>query len=189
LNVSVGNHPIYTKTRCFEPFPFPTSTEPQRERIRFLGEQLDAHRKRRQEAYPNLTMTEMYNVLEELRSGETLSPASQAIHDRGLVSVLRELHDELDQAVAEAYGWPAEISTEEILFRLVELNAARAAEERSGLIRWIRPEFQKSAETQTGLGVEMARLVGTDGMRRLAHLRTAVSCGTHSEAVQRRSQP
>jgi hypothetical protein len=39
--------------------------------------------------------------------------------------------------------------------RLVELNAARAAEERSGLIRWIRPEFQESAETQTGLGVEM----------------------------------
>ena len=97
-----GNDPRYNKTRCFEPFPFPESSEPQRERIRFLGEQLDAHRKRRQETHPLLTMTEMYNVLEELRSGETLSAASQTIHDHGLISVLRDLHDDLDRAVAEA---------------------------------------------------------------------------------------
>jgi hypothetical protein len=46
-----GNDPRYNKTRCFEPFPFPDASEPQRERIRFLGDQLDAHRKHRQEAY------------------------------------------------------------------------------------------------------------------------------------------
>ena len=149
------NDPRYTKSRCFEPFPFPDASEPQRERIRFLAEQLDAHRKRRQEAHPNLTMTEMYNVLEELRAGQPLGPVSQTIHDHGLVSVLRELHDDLDRAVAEAYGWPADLPAEDILFRLVELNAARAAEERSGLVRWLRPEFQKTSATQAGLGVEM----------------------------------
>jgi hypothetical protein len=146
---------VYVKTRCFEPFPFPDASEPQRERIRFLGEQIDAHRKRRQEAHPSLTMTEMYNVLEELRTGEALSAASQLIHDRGLVSVLRDLHDDLDCAVSEAYGWQPDLSTEDILFRLVELNIARAAEERRGLVRWLRPEFQQTTATQEGLGVEM----------------------------------
>jgi hypothetical protein len=150
-----GNDPRYNKTRCFEPFPFPDASEPQRERIRFLGEQLDAHRKRRQEAYLNLTLTEMYNVVEELRAGEPLSAESQIIHERGLISVLRDLHDDIDRAVAEAYGWPSNLSNEDILFRLVELNAARAAEERAGLIRWLRPEFQKTGAAQAGLGVEM----------------------------------
>ena len=150
-----GNDPRYNKTRCFEPFPFPDASEPQRERIRFLGEQLDAHRKRCQEAHPNLTLTEMYNVLGELRAGQPIGAASQMIHDHGLISVLRDLHDDLDRAVSEAYGWSPELSTEDILFRLVELNAARAAEERSGLVRWLRPEFQQTTATQAGLGVEM----------------------------------
>jgi hypothetical protein len=150
-----GNDPRYNKTRCFEPFPFPDAPEPQRERIQFLGEQLDAYRKRRQEAHPNLTITEMYNVLEELRASQTLSAASLMIHDHGLVSVLRDLHDDLDRAVAEAYGWPSDLPTEDILFRLVALNAARAAEERSGLVRWLRPEFQETTATQVALGVEM----------------------------------
>jgi hypothetical protein len=150
-----GNDPVYVKTTCFESFPFPDAPDLLRERIRFLGEQLDAHRKRQQELHPDLTITEMYNVLEELRAGQPLSAASQIIHDRGLVSVLRDLHDDLDRAVAEAYGWPPDLATEDILFRLVELNAARAAEERAGLIRWLRPDFQAMGATQAGLGVEM----------------------------------
>jgi hypothetical protein len=149
------DRPVWVKTTCFEPFPFPNASEPQRERIRSLGEQLDAHRKRRQEAHPGLTLTEMYNVLEELRAGQPLGAASQTIHDQGLISVLRDLHDDLDRAVAEAYGWSPELSAEDSLFRLVELNAARAAEERSGLVRWLRPEFQRTTATQAGLGVEM----------------------------------
>jgi hypothetical protein len=97
----------------------------------------------------------MYNVLAELRSGEALRPASQVIHDRGLVSVLRDIHDQLDATVAEAYGWPADLTEEDILFRLVDLNAARSTEERSGLIRWLRPEFQRTTATQGGLDVEI----------------------------------
>ena len=153
--LGVGNDPVYVKTICFEPFPFPDASEPLRERIRFLGEQLDAHRKRRQETHPNLTLTEMYNVLEELRNGQSLDASGQRIHDQGLVSVLRDLHDDLDRAVAEAYGWPNDLTAEDILFRLVELNGTRAAEERSGLVRWLRPEFQKTAAVQTGLDVEI----------------------------------
>lgn len=64
-----------------------------------------AHRQRQQSLHADLTMTGMYNVLDKLRSGEVLSPADKAIHEKGLVSVLKQIHDELDIAVLEAYGW------------------------------------------------------------------------------------
>jgi hypothetical protein len=103
--LGVGNDPRYNKTRCFEPFSFPAATDAQQARIRDLGEQLDAHRKRCQAAHPDLTLTGMYNVLEKLRAGETLTGKERTIHEHGLVSVVRQLHDELDAAVLEAYGW------------------------------------------------------------------------------------
>jgi hypothetical protein len=93
-------------------------------------------------AHPGLTITGMYNVLEKLRSGEPLTAKEKTIHDDGLVSVLKKIHDDLDAAVFDAYGWPATLSDDEILERLVALNHERAAEEKRGLIRWLRPEFQ-----------------------------------------------
>jgi hypothetical protein len=42
----------------------------------------------------------------------------------------------------EAYGWPTDLTDEQILERLVALNAERAEEEKRGLVRWLRPEFQ-----------------------------------------------
>lgn len=39
---------------------------------------------------------------------------------------LDALHADLDAAVAAAYGWPADITTEEALARLLALNATRA---------------------------------------------------------------
>jgi hypothetical protein len=38
-------------------------------------------------------------------------------------------HKKLDAAVAAAYGWPADLSDEQILERLLALNLQRAAEE------------------------------------------------------------
>jgi hypothetical protein len=38
-------------------------------------------------------------------------------------------HKKLDQAVAAAYGWPADLTDEQILERLLKLNLERAAEE------------------------------------------------------------
>ena len=49
--------------------------------------------------------------------------------------------------MCEAYGWPANLTDEEILERLVALNAERAAEEARGLVRWLRPEFQQQHGT------------------------------------------
>src|SRR5690606_17424967 len=109
-NLGVGNDPVYVKTRCFETFPFPEATEEQQDRIRTIAESLDAHRARQLDQHEKLTMTGMYNVLQKLRSGEPLTAAEKKIHEQGLVAVLRDLHDDLDAAVAEAYGWPVDLT-------------------------------------------------------------------------------
>jgi hypothetical protein len=67
----------------------------------------------------------------------------ESVKDRGLVLILRELHDKIDALVAEAYGWPRDLADDEILARLVALNAERAAEEKRGVVRWLRPEYQR----------------------------------------------
>jgi hypothetical protein len=91
-------------------------------------------------------MTDMYNVLEKLRSSEPLTEKEQIINKQGLVSTLRQIHDDLDGAVFDAYGWSTSLTDEEILERLVTLNAERAAKEQRGIIHWLRPEYQKREE-------------------------------------------
>ena len=108
-HLGVGNDPVYVKTACFEKFPFPAASDAQQTRIRALAD--------------------IYNVLAKLRAGEPLTAKDKTVHEQGLVSVLRELHDELNVAVFDAYGWPPSLTDEEILARLVALNAERAAEE------------------------------------------------------------
>lgn len=155
---TLEDRPRYNKSVCFDPYPFPTPSPAQAARIRALGEALDAHRKRQQALHPGLTITGMYNVLENLRAGGPLTLKEKVIHEQGLVSVLKQIHDDLDAAVFEAYGWPATLTDEEILERLVALNAERAEEEKRGLIRWLRPEFQNhagaKAAVQESIGVE-----------------------------------
>lgn len=162
--LGVGNDPRYNKSRCFDTFPFPDATPEQQAQIRTLAKRLDTHRKRQQAQHPELTLTGMYNVLEKLRTGEPLNAKDKTIHEQGLVSLLRELHDELDRAVFAAYGWDdlaAQLvgkpgattprpdkpeaqaeAEEELLCRLVALNSERTAEEARGHIRWLRPEYQ-----------------------------------------------
>lgn len=162
--LGVGNDSVYVKTKCFETYPFPAVTPGQEQAIRDTAEKIDAHRKRQQGQHPNLGLTDIYNVLEKLRSGEALTAKDKSINEQGLVSVLRELHDQLDRAVFSAYGWedlgdelvglpgattPLPTKSEaqaraegELLTRLVDLNTQRAGEEASGQIRWLRPDFQ-----------------------------------------------
>jgi hypothetical protein len=178
----LGPTPVYVKVKSFDPFPFPECTVEQKEKIRALGEQLDAHRKRQQALHPTLTMTDMYNVLEKLRAAEPLSDKDKRIHEDGLVSVLKQLHDELDAAVAVAYGWPANLSDEEILARLVALNAERAAEEKRGLVRWLRPEYQNPAGTSQS-GFEMGA-VATETVAKQEKQAWPKSLAEQARAVQ-----
>ena len=147
---ALEDRPRYQHQRTFNPFPFPACADDQVARIRDLGEALDAHRKSQQALHPDLTLTNMYNVLAKLRSGEALTAKEKVTHEHGLCSVLKQIHDDLDAAVFDAYGWPASLTDEEILERLVALNRERAEEERRGLVRWLRPEFQNPSGVQTG---------------------------------------
>lgn len=194
-----GNDPRYHNGNCFEKFPFPAATEAQAARIRDLGERLDAHRKARQAAHPDLTLTGMYNVLEKLRAGEPLSDKERIIHDHGLVSILREIHDALDIAVLDAYGWPHDIDDEGLLERLVALNQERAAEEKRGLIRWLRPEYQRplagepTAEVLPlpGMDIDKAPSVETAAApwpkalsERIAAVRSVLEAGRDASGVE-----
>jgi hypothetical protein len=143
---TLEDRPVYQKSICFDKFPFPNPTPVQKQEIRELGEKLDAHRKRVQAQYPDVTITGIYNLLEKLRAGQPFTDKDREYNDKALVSTLKQIHDELDAAVLDAYRWSHDISDEEILERLVALNAERAEEERNGLIRWLRPEYQAPDE-------------------------------------------
>lgn len=223
--LGVGNDPRYSKSTCFDTFPFPTEAtglNPElRHTISHLAEQIDQHRKRvlgllpsnadqpaastplgrelpgadfwafdsmRPPAVPapahpeqtpltdpakqkDLTLTGLYNVLQALREGRALNPKEKQIHSAGLVGVLKELHDELDAAVLQAYGWAdlahSADAKDALLTRLVALNAQRAADEAQGTMYWLRPEFQNpqkplsksklSAQVQQGLEIDFVQ--------------------------------
>ena len=137
------DRPIYTKTDCFDPFPFPDASESHKATLRALGDELDATRKRVLAEHPDLTLTGLYNVLEKLKSREALTAEDEDVKHRGLVLILKELHEQIDRAAFAAYGWPDTLTDEEVLARLVALNAERAEEEARGLVRWLRPDYQR----------------------------------------------
>ena len=153
---TLEDRPRYNKSLCFDPFPFPAFNDTQRAHIRDLGERLDSFRKSQQAQHARLTLTDLYNVLDKVRTGDALSPREQLTHNQGLVSVLRELHDQLDEAVADVYGLPATATNDAILTRLCTLNIQRTAEERAGTVRYLRPEFQNpnATSTQTNLAAD-----------------------------------
>ena len=168
--MGVGNDPVYAKTKTFDPFPFPFSETETAAKLGEWGDRLDSFRKKRLAEHKFLTMTALYNALERLRELEngcdvpTLSAKERDIHEAGLVSVFKNIHDDIDRAVLQAYGWadlgaaligkpgattpslhktPEQENTEEeLLGRLVSLNGERTAEERQGNVRWLRPDYQ-----------------------------------------------
>jgi len=162
-----GNDPVYQHTNTFDPFPFPLGIPAE---IDALGERLDAFRKERLAKHEHLTMTGLYNVLERVRELENgaavdpLTPSERDVYEAGQIAILKELHDDIDRAVFAAYGWDdlaarlvgkpgattpsphksedQEAAEDELLMRLVALNQERAADEKRGIVHWLRPDFQ-----------------------------------------------
>jgi type II restriction/modification system DNA methylase subunit YeeA len=104
--------PRYTPTTTFETFPFPEPTDTQRQTIGLAAAELDRLRNGwlnpeglEPEKLELRTLTNLYN----------LRPAW-----------LEQAHGALDQAVFGAYGWPADVSDDDIPTRLFELNLVRA---------------------------------------------------------------
>jgi hypothetical protein len=63
-------------------------------------------------------------------------------------------------AIFDAYGWPRDLTDEQILERFVALNRDRSEEKKNGLVRWLRPEFQNPAGT--GKPVTQRTFPGTE---------------------------
>ena len=81
--LGVGNDPRYSKSRCFDPFPFPDPVpETLKQELREAAEELDATRKQVLEDHPDLTLTKLYNVLEKVRA--MLAPRTGAAPSTGL---------------------------------------------------------------------------------------------------------
>ncbi len=106
--------PRYTPTSAFETFPWPPAPTPeQRDRIAELSRAIIA---RRQEicAEREIGLTKLYNEVDESAYAD-----------------MKKLHEELDEAVAAAYGWPRSAAHDaaESNRRLLELNLKIAAGE------------------------------------------------------------
>ena len=103
----------YTPTSAFETFPWPSPTAEQREAVADLARRVVA---RRQEICRErqIGLTKLYNQV-----------------DGGAYRDLAQLHRELDEAVAVAYGWPKSAAHDpaESNRRLLELNRKIAAGE------------------------------------------------------------
>ena len=106
-----GNDPRYTPTSCFETFPFPRPTQGQADEVAKWAKHLDNLRSQLLEGDDKLTLTKLYNDLDDLRSHRAYP--------------LLIAHERLDEAVAAAYGWEWPLGDEVILERLLALNLER----------------------------------------------------------------
>ncbi len=141
----VGNDPTYNNVGVFETFPFPANltpdipaalyaSDPRAERIATAAKRLDEVRN------TWLNPPDLIRIEPEVIAGypDRILPkdtlAAAALRERTLTNLynqrpqwLVDAHRDLDAAVAAAYEWPADISEEDALARLLELNLARAA--------------------------------------------------------------
>jgi len=160
--LGVGNDSNYNHAICFNRFPFPGNVTPElKKRIRAAAEALDGVRKQVLSDNPDLTLTALYNVLEALRADVPLSVSERDVHDRGLVSLIRQHHDAIDQAVAQSYGWPIDLTAEDILGRLVTLNRERVIEEEKGRVAWLRPQLQAPGIAETPQTLDLGEIAAS----------------------------
>jgi type II restriction/modification system DNA methylase subunit YeeA len=142
--IGAGNDPTYTPTSTFETFPLPEGLTPN---VMAADYALDRHAvtiaavaARLNEHRENwLNPPDLIVRVPEVVPGylDRLLPRDDAcakqLKQRTLTNLynqrpawLDNLHRELDEAVAAAYGWPADLPDEEILKRLLALNLERA---------------------------------------------------------------
>ncbi|MCY4018160.1 MAG: N-6 DNA methylase [Chloroflexi bacterium] len=133
-----GNDPRYTPTTTFETFPFPWSpgrentSHPAHAAISRAAKQLHEERHAwlnpagmSEKQLKDHTLTNLYNALQVYRGLDDMRVKPDA---GNFAPRLDELHQALDKAVCDAYGWEYAVldDEEEILRRLLALNLARA---------------------------------------------------------------
>ena len=153
----VGNDPRYTIGTCFDTFPFPDGLT---QNLPASGYQSDPRAQAIAEAARELVEArdrwlnppDLVERVPEVVPGypDRIVPqdakAAAILKDRTLTKLynqrgtpegawLDNLHRALDEAVAAAYGWPADLSDDDVLARLLALNLDRArSEEQSKLV-------------------------------------------------------
>jgi type II restriction/modification system DNA methylase subunit YeeA len=143
LGTSLEDRPRYTNSTTFETFPFPDGLTPDLKPDSFSNSHADA-------------ISEAANELNEFRENWLNPPAltkavpevipgypdrilpvddeaAALLKKRTLTDLynkpptwLQNAHRKLDEAVAAAYGWEPDLSDDEILRRLLELNLSRS---------------------------------------------------------------
>lgn len=151
----VGNDATYNPTSCFETFPFPEPTAAQRDAIAAAAKELDTLRSNwlnppewtREEVltFPGSVDGPWARYVTEANAkgiGTVRYPrvvpaddaAAKKLAKRTLTNLYNErptwlalAHKRLDEAVFAAYGWPADLTDDDLLARLLALNLERAA--------------------------------------------------------------
>ncbi len=128
MGTQLEDRPRYTPTSTFEtfPFPWPPGKEPKSSPLVKAIAQAARELVEQRDNWLNPP-----NAAPEVLAKRTLT---NLYNDRadGKCAWLENAHRKLDKAVFAAYGWPANLSSEEILSRLLALNRERAAEAAGG---------------------------------------------------------
>lgn len=141
----VGNDPTYNAESCFETFPFPEGLTPNIPAAEYendpRAQAIAAAARELNELRENwLNPADLVVRVPEVVPGypDRILPKDEAaaaeLKKRTLTNLynqrpawLANAHRKLDEAVAAAYGWPADLTDEEVLERLFALNQERAA--------------------------------------------------------------
>jgi type II restriction/modification system DNA methylase subunit YeeA len=139
----VGNDPRYTPSTTFETFPFPEGLTPNRPASEYAdnphAKAIATAARRLVELRDNwLNPAELVKRVPEVVPGypDRILPvndeAAKELKQRTLTNLynkkpqwLIQAHKALDDAVAAAYGWDANIGDDEALARLLQLNQER----------------------------------------------------------------
>lgn len=142
--MGVGNDPRYTPTTTFETFPFPDGLTPDIPAVDYVNDPnaiaIAEAAKRLNELRenwlnpPDLVKREPEVVLGlPVRIVPVNDEAAGKLRKRTLTNLyndrpawLQHAHKALDDALAAAYGWPANLPDDEVLARLFALNQERA---------------------------------------------------------------
>ena len=140
--LGVGNDPVYNSTRCFETFPFPSGLTPNLPASAYADDPraqaiADAARRLNELRENWLNPPQWVDRVPEIVPGypNRLIPKPEhaaELKKRTLTNLynqrpawLDHAHRTLDEAVAAAYGWPADLPDDEVLRRLLALNRDR----------------------------------------------------------------
>ena len=147
MGTSLEDRPRYTPTTTFETFPFPEGLTPNIPAAAYASDPraqaiAAAARDLVEKRDLWLNPPDLVELVPEVVPGfpDRIVPrnakAAVTLKTRTLTNLyntrgtpegawLDNLHRALDEAVAAAYGWPADLADDEILSRLLELNRAR----------------------------------------------------------------